>query len=96
MNGESFLNMAAIVCREIAIDRVPILLAARTRPEDDADSGWQFLCGVAEEDWRTAQVWTLSEVLNYDSSLSDHLALPVGTVLRRLSANAKWKVESAG
>lgn len=91
MNDETFLKMAAVVCREIAVDRVPILLAQRSDPEDDCDSGWQFLCGGAQEDWQTAQVWALGEVLSYDPSLSGLLTMPVGTVLRRSSPNARWQ-----
>jgi hypothetical protein len=93
MNDELFLKSAAIVCREIAIEKVSILFAKRSTPENDSDSGWQFLCGIAEEDWQTAQVWALGEVLSYDTSLSGLLTLPVGTVLRRSSPNAKWQIE---
>jgi hypothetical protein len=83
---------AAIVCREIAVEHSPILYAARSEPEEPADSGWQFLCGAGDEEVEAAHVWSLKEVLAYEPSLGPFLGYPVGTVLTRSSPNAKWTV----
>jgi hypothetical protein len=83
---------AAIVCEHIAIGRQPIKLAERSEPEEDADSGWQFLCGDPNEDWTKAQVWSLQEVIDSDSSLSAVADLPAGTRLARAAADESWEV----
>lgn len=67
---------AAIVCGDIANANVPILYAERTDPEEPTDSGWQFLCGAPAEDWQSAQVWALHEVLEYDGSLLPYMDFP--------------------
>lgn len=85
-------DTAAIVCEHIAKDRAPILLAKRLEPENESDSGWQFLCGAPDENWQSAQVWALHEVLAYDGTISGLIDLPVGTVLTRSLANQKWKI----
>jgi len=90
MKDASILKMAAIVCRDIAVNGLPIMSAERSQPEDEADSGWQFLCGNGEEDWESAQVWAIEEVLNRERSLSNFIEFPVGTVLTRSSPNGKW------
>jgi hypothetical protein len=83
---------AAIVCREIAVDRAPILYAVKSVPVEPTDSGWQFLCGATEEDPHTAKIWALYEVLEYDPSLKPFIQAPPGTVLRRSSPRHQWEV----
>jgi hypothetical protein len=92
MSHQANLDSAAIVCREVAVDHAPILYAARSEPEDVADSGWQFLCGRGSEDMASAQVWAVHEVLAYDQTLTPFVDRPAGTVLERLSPEAEWKV----
>jgi hypothetical protein len=88
------LNMqaASIVCHEVAINHAPILYAERSEPIEEGESGWQFLCGRSDEDWKIAQVWALREVLASEPSLRPFIDLPVGTVLSRVAPNAKWVV----
>jgi hypothetical protein len=86
------LRAAAIVCEHVAKERAPILSAEKSEPQDDADSGWQFLCGVKEENWQNAQVWALHEVLSTDSSLQSFMGAPWGTVLRRTRVGAPWQI----
>jgi hypothetical protein len=88
---EPRLNTAAIVCEHVARNGAPILFAEKSQPQDDADSGWQFVCGTEEENWQNAQVWALREMLSLDSSLKPYLEMPWGTVLRRPSVAARWK-----
>jgi len=83
---------AAIVCEHIATGRQPIMLAERSEPEEEADSGWQFLCGDPNEDWTKAHVWSLQEVIDIDSSLSPVADLPAGTRLARAAANDPWEI----
>lgn len=94
MKDKSLPKMAAVVCREVAIDRFPILCAERSRPEDEADSGWQFLCGKDTEDSESAQIWAIGEVLSLDQSLLEYIELPVGTVLTRSSQSEGWRVSN--
>lgn len=85
---------AAIVCGEIANAKVSILYAKRTDPDEPADSGWQFLCGASAEDWQSAQVWALQEVIEYDRSLLPYMDCPVGTVLTRRTSADSWHVKN--
>jgi hypothetical protein len=82
---------AAIVCTHVATGLHPILLAERGESEEAADSGWQFLCGIEEEDWGAAQVWSVQEVLEIDASLATLVEMPVGTRLVRATATANWE-----
>jgi hypothetical protein len=92
MNDQNILQCGAIVCSEVA-GGAPILHAERSEPEDEADSGWQFLCGAASEDWQVAKVWAVHEVLERDPTLKEFITMPYGTILYRHSANAKWEVK---
>jgi len=85
------LRSAAIVCGHVAAGRLPILLAERSAPEDPADSGWQFLCAVEQENWNEAKVWSLQEVIDTDPSLAALIDLPIGTRLARETSTAKWE-----
>jgi hypothetical protein len=82
---------AAIVCAHVAAGRSPILLAERSEPEEAADSGWQFLCGVEHEDWTEAKVWSVQEVIDTDPSLAALIDLPIGTRLARSAPDASWE-----
>ncbi len=86
------MNSAAIVCKEIAADKAPILRATRTHPADIADSGWQFLCGRFDDDPANAQVWSLGEVVDYDPTILPFLELPFGSVIERDSREGEWVI----
>jgi hypothetical protein len=73
---------------------MPILYAERSEPEDKADSGWQFLCGSASEDWRGAEIWTIHEVIEREPPLARFIEPPVGTVLSRESLADDWRVSN--
>jgi len=88
---ERIRQCAAIVCSHVAMGRKPILLAERSEPEEASDSGWQFLCGLEEEDWTTAQVWSVHEVVEIDKSLDRLVEMPIGTRLVRPAATAEWE-----
>ena len=86
------MTTAALVCREVAIDRAPILYAERCAPEHPADGGWQFLCGGLHEEGCLPQLWALGEVLEYEPSLALFVELPTGTILERSDASTGWVV----
>jgi hypothetical protein len=92
LSGNDIMQCAAILCYDVAVNHAPILFAERTEPEDPADSGWQFVCGAHEENWKLAQVWAIHDVLTFDPSLKDFIGMPYGTVLTRASANSQWNV----
>src|SRR5687768_12008760 len=84
---------AAIVCAHVALERLPILLAERSEPDEPLDTGWQFLCNSgADEPTAGAQIWALGEVLMVEPSLSEFVNLPPGTQLTRKSADSPWIV----
>ncbi len=64
---------AAIVCVHVHVDRLPILRAVWDPPDDEIDSGWQFLCsGDVDHDplgVPGARIWAVQEVLEYEPSL---------------------------
>jgi hypothetical protein len=93
MKDTAILQSAAIVCSEVANDHMPVLYAERSEPEDEADSGWQVLCGVSTHDWRAAQVWAVHEVLKREPSLAQFINSPIGTVISRESAADEWKIQ---
>lgn len=90
---KDYNRTAAIVCGHVANGIAPILYAEKSAPMDDADSGWQFLCGEENEDSGKAQVWALGEVLLMEKSLVPFISAPVGTVLRREGVNDQWRQE---
>ena len=92
MNIEADGNLAAIVS---AGPNEPLLYGERSQPCDDADSGWQFSAhALGGGDVAKAQVWALSEVFEYEPSLSRFATLPYGSVLTRASVADPWRVES--
>jgi hypothetical protein len=75
---------AALVCAHVASRAEPIRIAFRIEPSEPVDSGWQFFCGVAEEeDAAKARVWSLTDVLEEEFDLRPYLTLPPGTELVR-------------
>jgi hypothetical protein len=92
-DGQS--RTAAIVCEHVARGTAPILLAEKSEPQEEADSGWQFLCGTHDENWEDAQVWALHEVLSLEPSLRAYLDVRTGTVLSRRAEGEDWVLESA-
>lgn len=82
---------AAIVCAHVASGVKPICLAERSMPEDPADSGWQFLCGQTEEDWKKAQVWSIQEVLELEPSLREFIDYPAEITLVRDKLGCWWQ-----
>ncbi len=95
IHDHGILRQAAIVCDEIALQRVPILYAERSEPDDQEDSGWQFLCGQ-NHGALSAKVWAVQEVLDYDRSLIPQIELPPGTILSRKSVADSWQVSTNG
>lgn len=85
---------AAIVCSHVAVGHLPILRAVRDEPMMPADSGWQFLCGIADhDDSDLGKVWAVFEVLDYEPSLAPFIGCPSGTVLTRKLLTGAWERE---
>jgi hypothetical protein len=96
MNGDSIMDdhRAVIVCAHVALG-YPILRAVRDEPEIAEDSGWQFLCDVAEnEDPDDAKVWLVCEVLEKDPSIRTIINRSVGTIATKPHANSPWFIEN--
>lgn len=90
LNMQKNSSGAALVCRHVAIEGMPILLAIHDAPVRPEDSGWQFLCnsGKDEED---AKVWALTEVIEHDPSLSEIVNAPPGAEFIRDKVGSNWK-----
>jgi len=87
----SIANAGAIVCSHVVAGE-PILRAMRDEPMDAADSGWQFLCDYgADEDIKNAQLWSVAQVTERDSTLLSFINSPVGTSMVRADANSHWQ-----
>ena len=87
-------DSAAFVCDHVARLNAAILIAVRDMPADEADSGWQFLCGQVADESIAAQIWSVAEVVEQEPSLLEYITLPAGTHLMRGSAIAHWVVGS--
>jgi hypothetical protein len=85
-----YANYGTILCNHIAIKRADILRAERSEPIDEADSGWQFSCGVEVDDPVDACIWSMREVLEVEPSLLEYIDLPPGTLVERKTINAPW------
>ena len=91
MNYDKLIDLAAIVTSDIAAGAA-ITYAERSAPQDDTDSGWQFLGSESDYDWKTAQVWSLGEVIEFEPSLRAYINSPYGTKLTRSSVLSQWQI----
>jgi hypothetical protein len=90
-------HRAIILCAHVASRELPILLAVRDDPVEEADSGWQCLCDSGRhEDPAEAKVWAVDEVLKLEPSLASYIDLQPGTRVVRSSAHAPWQLVSCG
>lgn len=92
MGAMAPLRGAAIVCPHVAEGSQRILYAERSAPVDEADSGWQFICGSGtHDDERSAEVWALDEVVDLDPTVVCLLDAPIGTRFSRKSTKVPWE-----
>jgi hypothetical protein len=92
--GYDIADSAAIVCKHVAKDGLPIRLARRDEPVHDVDTGWQFHCDAhdhAGDD--DAVVWAVRDVVGHDPSVLPILDNPPKTAFRRESKEADWTPE---
>lgn len=89
------MELAAIVCGDVAAGTSRILYCERSEPEEPADSGWQFTCGLDHQnDGDEAQVWSVGEVLEQEPSLLEFIGEPIGTIVFRSNDGQFWQVKS--
>jgi invasion protein IalB len=81
---------AVIVCAHVA-NGAPVLLAMRTKPQGEYDSGWQLLCNCHEENWEDAKVCSVSEALDLEPSLKGFIDLPPDVTIIRDDVSSAWK-----
>lgn len=86
---------AAIVCTHIANESSRICVAVRSEPLEEADSGWQFLCGQHEENLNEAALWSLGEVLELEPSLWPFIERLGNSKLTRDQIGGEWREMSA-
>ena len=84
-------DSAVILCSHVA-NGAPILLAIRTEPAFEYDSGWQVLCNCHEENWKDAKIYSISEVLDLEPSLEDFIELPPDITIVRDDILSEWKI----
>lgn len=84
-------DMGALISNKVARGESPILYAARSKPVDKADSGWQFTAGSSEENHpEQPELWSISEILDLDPSLIKYINSDIGTKLIRISVFDNW------
>ena len=83
MTNRDMNRLAAIVCRHVADGTADIRHAVRDVPIEDADSGWQFLCGANGHDIDDAEVWSSGTVARHEPSLVKFLHLCPATIAAR-------------
>src|SRR5690349_20681796 len=87
--GRDIADAAALVCRHVAEDGLPIRVACRDEPVHESDTGWQFHCDVhdhgADSD---AVVCSIRELVDLDPSVLPILDHPPKTAFRRESTDA--------
>ena len=84
-------DLGVIVCEHIAKDQCDVCVASRSEPVAPEDSGWQFLCGKPDEDEFKAAIWSVKEILAYDSSLAPWIDAPFGTKIEKSSNALIWR-----
>lgn len=85
------LELGAIVTRNIALGIADILYAERSEPMAPEDSGWQFTEGSKDQsNFENAQIWTVHEVIESDSTLRPFIDYPVGSRILRNSKGDAW------
>ena len=94
MKGNS-LSKGAIVCEHVARRSALVRKAVRSEPVAVEDSGWQFLCGQPElEREENAAIWSVQEVIDYESSLAPWVDSDIGTVIERSNNSTTWRKNS--
>lgn len=89
---EISMMIGAIVSADVASKAKPILMAERSDPLDEADSGWQFWGGDSDPlEPEHAQIWAVGEVLEYEPTLAAYIGMPSGTRLERSSQTESWQ-----
>jgi hypothetical protein len=92
--GYDIADSAAIVCKHVVNDGLPIRLARRDEPVHDVDTGWQFHCDVEDHSRDdSALVVAVREVVALDPSVLPILDNPPRTAFRRESPDANWSPE---
>lgn len=78
------------MCAHVA-NGAPVLLAMRTEPESEYDSGWQPLCNCHEGSWKDAKVCSVPEALDLEPSLEGFIDLPPNVTIIRDDVFSTWK-----
>lgn len=91
MSYEDLKQSAAILCEHVSYPEHPILRATRDVPLESEDSGWQFLCGIADHADSHGLVVALKEVAAMDSSLLKILNADPEVSFERSTADTPWR-----
>ncbi len=92
--GYDIARSAAIICKHVAREGRPILLATRDEPVEEADSGWQFTCGVVDHVAANAKIWAVEEVVKLDPSVLPLLDNPARSSFVRSDRHSQWQTRS--
>jgi len=85
MSHELGHGEGCIICQRVE-DGAPVLLGIRDEPNDEHDSGWQFLCGGDHEDGDDPPILScLDSVIRCEPHLEMFLAQPIGAAIERPS-----------
>jgi hypothetical protein len=85
-------SLAVIVCQHNVQDGVQICRGSRSEQIVPEDSGWQFCCGKCNaEDESKASVWSVNELLDFDSSLKSWINSDIGTTIIKHPGETNWQ-----
>lgn len=84
--------LGVIVCQHIVQNRVHICRGSRSEQIVPEDSGWHFSCDKCDfEDESTASIWSVNELLDFDSSLRNWINSDIGTTIIRQPGETNWQ-----
>jgi len=84
-------RQSVFTCSHVLSNKFPILLAQRDLPLDEADSGWQILCGANQEDDSTGRIIAVEEAYKIDQAFEMLFQNPPQKCFARHSPNHPWE-----
>lgn len=85
-----------IATDKITVDGELVDYMFRDEPNNDLDSGWQFLSGTEDQEYldnaNNSGIYDVNTIANYDNAIIPYLNLPTGTQLERIRGTDKFQI----
>jgi hypothetical protein len=79
---------AGVASDQITVEGLKVGYMYREEPDFEHDSGWRFMSGLEDEEYRedasNFAIYNVNTIANYDSSIIPYLDMPIGTQLGRI------------